>query len=199
MNYEIKPLSCNPKELTGLSERLIVSHYDNNYGGAVNRLNNIVDNLNKLNVVDTPSFVLNGLKREELIAINSMILHELYFDSLGGTGLINEKLSVALTRDFGSVDHWSAEFTAMGKALSGGSGWVLLTYSQRNNRLMNQWASDHAHMLAGGTPILALDMYEHSYHMDYGTKAGAYVDAFMKNIDWSKVARRYACAANVAQ
>src|SRR3546814_10572970 len=96
---------------------------------------------------------------------------------------------------FGSVDRWRAEFTAMGKALGGGSGWVLLTHSPRDNRLINQWASDHAHTLAGATPILALDMYEHSYHMDYGAKAGAYVDAFMQNIHWPKVAQRYARSA----
>src|SRR3546814_7402106 len=59
---------------------------------------------------------------------------------------------------------------SMGKALGGGSGWVLLTHSPRDNRLINQWASDHAHTLAGATPILALDMYEHSYHMDYGDR-----------------------------
>src|SRR3546814_3428822 len=80
----------------------------------------------------------------------------------------------------------------MGKALGGGSGWVLLTHSPRDNRLINQCASDHAHTPAGATPILALDMYEHSYHMDYGATAGAYVDAFLQNIHWPKVAQRYA-------
>src|SRR5205085_1923289 len=77
---------------------------------------------------------------------------------------------------------WRAEFTAMGKALGGGSGWVLLVWSERCARLVNQWAADHTHALAGATPILALDMYEHSYHIDYGAKAAAYVDAFMENI-----------------
>ncbi|MCA3186545.1 MAG: Fe-Mn family superoxide dismutase, partial [Cupriavidus sp.] len=90
---------------------------------------------------------------------------------------------------------WQAEFTAMGKALGGGSGWVLLTYSPRDGRLVNQWASDHAHTLAGATPILALDMYEHSYHMDYGAKAAAYVDAFLPNISWQRVATRFAATA----
>ncbi|HEX6064451.1 MAG TPA: Fe-Mn family superoxide dismutase, partial [Longimicrobiales bacterium] len=78
----------------------------------------------------------------------------------------------------------------MGKALGGGSGWVLLTYSPRDGMLMNQWASDHAHTLAGATPLLALDMYEHAYHMDYGAKAAAYVDAFMQNISWQSAAQR---------
>jgi Fe-Mn family superoxide dismutase len=74
--------------------------------------------------------------------------------------------TAAIVRDFGSFDRWRAQFIAMGKALGGGSGWVLLSYSQREDRLVNQWAADHCHTLAGGQPILALDMYEHSYHID---------------------------------
>ena len=72
----------------------------------------------------------------------------------------------------------------MGKALGGGSGWVLLSWSPRDKRLVNQWAADHCHTLAGGQPILALDMYEHSYHIDYGAKAATYVDTFMTAIRW---------------
>ena len=77
----------------------------------------------------------------------------------------------------------------MGKAQGGGSGWVLLTWSPRDRKLLNQWAMDHTTTLAGGCPILALDMYEHSYHIDYGAKAAAYVDAFMAAINWPIVAR----------
>ncbi|KAF7962127.1 superoxide dismutase [Cupriavidus sp. UYMU48A] len=192
MTYQMKPLACDPTSPPGLSEKLIVSHYENNYGGAVKRLNAITAELAALDVATAPVFVLNGLKREELIATNSMILHEVYFDSLGDGGPLEGDLKAAIERDFGSVTRWQAEFTAMGKALGGGSGWVLLTYSARDGRLVNQWASDHAHTLAGATPVLALDMYEHSYHMDYGAKAAAYVDAFMQNIHWKHVAARLA-------
>lgn len=194
MTYEMKPLACDPRKLSGLSEKLIVSHYENNYGGAVERLNTIAAELAVLEMATTPAFMLNGLKREELIAANSMILHEVYFDSLGDGGPLDSALKTAIELDFGSIDRWRAEFTAMGKALSGGSGWVLLSYSPRDGRLVNQWASDHAHTLAGGTPILALDMYEHSYHMDYGAKAAAYVDAFVQNVNWQRVANRLATA-----
>jgi Fe-Mn family superoxide dismutase len=194
MTYQTKPLTCDPTRLPGLSEKLIVSHYENNYGGAVKRLNAITEEFAALDVATAPVFVLNGLKREELIAMNSMILHEVYFGSLGDGGTLEGDLKDAVERDFGSVARWRAEFTAMGKALGGGSGWVLLSYSPRDGRLVNQWASDHAHTLAGGTPILALDMYEHSYHMDYGAKAAAYVDAFMQNVHWAHVAERLAAA-----
>jgi len=189
MAYEVKALSCDPKKLKGLSERLIVSHWENNYGGAVKRLNAITTYLAGVDFATAPVFVINGLKREELIATNSMILHELYFEGLGDNGAPDTALRDALTRDFGSFDRWRTEFVAMGKAMGGGSGWVLLTYSHRDRRLANQWAADHTHNMAAGTPILALDMYEHSYHIDYGAAAVKYVDAFMDNINWANVVR----------
>jgi superoxide dismutase, Fe-Mn family len=200
MTYMVKPLSCEATKLKGLSEKLIVSHWENNYGGAVRRLNAITAQLAGLDFTAAPVFVINGLKREELIATNSMILHELYFDSLGGDGISGGAIDEALARDFGSVDRWRAEFVATGKALRGGSGWMLLTFSHRDRRLMNQWAADHTHALAGGTPILALDMYEHSYQLDYGASAERYVDAFMDNIDWAHVAQlHHAHALSEAQ
>jgi len=191
MTYTMKPLSCDPKRLKGLSEKLIVSHYENNYDGAVRRLNAITAQVASLDFASAPVFVINGLKREELIAANSMILHELYFDSLGGERKPDKALREVLVRDFGSIERWRGAFVAMGKALGGGSGWVLLTYSHRDARLVNQWAADHTCSLAGSTPLLALDMYEHAYHIDYGASAAAYVDAFMQNIRWENVAHLY--------
>lgn len=186
--YAIKPLPFDPKSITGLPERLLVSHHDNNYAGAVRRLNAIGVQLAALDYSKAPVFEVNGLKREELIAMNSMILHELYFDSLGPAGTLTGALAQAVARDFGSAERWRAEFSAMGRALGGGSGWVLLTYSPRDKRLVNQWAADHTMTVANGRPVLALDMYEHSYHMEYGANAGAYVDAFMQAIRWNNVA-----------
>src|SRR5882724_8874751 len=188
MEYAIKKLSFDPAKVKGLSEKLLVSHYENNYSGAVKRLNAITAQLAALDVASAPVFVVNGLKREELIAMNSMIIHELYFDSLAGEGDPTGSLAEAINRDFGSLARWKAEFSATGKALGGGSGWVLLTWSPRDKRLINTWAADHTHSLSNGRPILALDMYEHAYHMDYGAKAAAYVDGFMQGIRWSNAA-----------
>jgi len=172
-----------------MSERLIVSHYENNYGGAVKRLNLIDEQLAELDYAKAAGFLINGLKREQLVAMNSMILHELFFDGLGNQSEPGPNLRDALARDFGSFERWRSEFVAMGKALGGGSGWVLLSWSPRDRKLLNQWASDHCHTLAGGTPILALDMYEHSYHIDFGAKAASYVDTFMDVIRWKNVER----------
>jgi Fe-Mn family superoxide dismutase len=116
-----------------------------------------------------------------------MILHELFFDGLGDASEPGSQLREALMRDFGSVGRWQGEFTAMGKALGGGSGWVLLSWSPHDRKFVNQWASDHCHTLAGGIPILALDMYEHSYHIDFGAKAAGYVDTFMNVVNWRNV------------
>jgi Fe-Mn family superoxide dismutase len=195
MTYTMKPLGCDPQRIKGMSEKLIVSHYENNYGGAVKRVNLIAEQLAGLDFNTAPNFLINGLKREELIATNSTILHELFFDGLGDQSAPGRDLGGALARDFGSVDRWRAEFIAMGKALAGGSGWVLLSWSPRDRKLVNQWAADHCHTLAGGQPILALDMYEHSYHIDYGAKAATYVDTFMGAIRWSNADRLYASLA----
>jgi Fe-Mn family superoxide dismutase len=191
MSYDIKPLPFDPKNIKGLSEKLLISHYENNYSGAVKRLNTLTAQLAELDFAKAPVFTINGLKREELIASNSMILHELYFDGLGGGGAPTGTLADAITRDFGSIERWRTEFSAMGKAIGGGSGWVLLTWSPRAGKLVNQSATDHTTTLAGGRPILALDMFEHSYHIDYGAKSAAYVDAFMDVIRWDNPATLY--------
>jgi Fe-Mn family superoxide dismutase len=120
-----------------------------------------------------------------------MILHEVYFDTLGSGDGPHGGLSEAITRDFGSLDRWRSEFSAMGKAQGGGSGWVILSYSPRDKRLVNQWAADHTTTLAGGRPLLVLDMYEHAYHMDYGAAATRYVDVFMEAIRWDNAVKLY--------
>ena len=96
-------------------------------------------------------------------------------------------MSEALARDFGSVQRWRTEFSAMGYALGGGSGWVLLSWMPRDGRLINQYASEHSQAIASGIPVLALDMYEHAYHIDFGANATAYVDTFLRNVDWQAV------------
>jgi len=185
MRYQLTPISTRPWLLNGLSLRLIESHYENHYGGALRRLNAITEQLESLDFDNTPGYVLNSLKREELIALNSTLLHELYFASMAfGDGRPTEIIAQALTRDFGSVDRWRSEFVAMAKGLAGGSGWVLLVYVPRDRRLINQYAGDHGQTTAGGIPILALDMYEHAYHIDFGANAQAYIDTFQRNIDW---------------
>jgi Fe-Mn family superoxide dismutase len=171
MTFDPKPLSFDPKAIKGISEKVLVSHYDNNYVGAAKRLNAIGAQLAEHDFGRAPNFVINGLKREDLIPADSMILHEIYFEGLGGGGSPGGALADAITRDFGSLDRWRTQFSAMGKAEGGGSGWVILAYSPRDKRLVNQWAVDHTTTLEGGRPVLVLDMYEHAYHMDYGAVA----------------------------
>ncbi|HKR93056.1 Fe-Mn family superoxide dismutase [Novosphingobium sp.] len=186
-----QPLPFDPKGIAGLSEKLLVSHHDNNYVGAVKRLEAISAQLSALDPATAPGFQLNGLKREELMAWNSMILHELYFSGLGAPNRPDHALAAAIELDFGSDSGWRGEFAGMGKALAGGSGWVVLSWSHRDRRLMNQWAADHTMALANATPILVLDMYEHAYAIDYGAKAAAYVDAFMGTVNWTAANSRF--------
>jgi Fe-Mn family superoxide dismutase len=199
MQYQLAPLYCRPWTLNGISARLIESHYENNYGAALNRLNSISQEIEQFDFSNASEQSLVRLKRDEIAALNSTLLHELYFASLGGDGrVLPDALASAIAKDFGSVDRWRQEFVGIAKGLAGGSGWVLLTYVPRDGRLINQIASDHAQSVAGGMPVLALDMYEHAYHLEFGANASAYIAAFMRNIDWSAVKLRYEDAIKVA-
>src|SRR3954451_23895161 len=157
MRYQLKPIFCRPWTLNSLSPRLIESHYENHYGGALRRLNSITEKLESLEFAKTPGYVINGLKREELTALNSTLLHELYFASLGVAPVAKGRnlprpagaLAEALVGDFGSFERWRDEFVAMGNALAGRAGWVLLVYLPRDQRLINQYASEHMPAIAG--------------------------------------------------
>ena len=177
--------------LPGLSRNLLENHHTANYGGAVRRLAAIRADLAASDRAAMPGYRLNGIKREELIAWNSKTLHEIYFSGLGAPVAPSPLLALAIERDFGSFAAWSTEFAAMGKALGSGSGWVLLTWSLADHRLANIWASDHSLGLAAGVPLVALDMYEHAYALDYGPRAGAYVDAVLQLLDWRAASARF--------
>lgn len=192
MRYQIAPLFCRPWTINGMTPRLIESHYENNYGGAVVRLNAIADELAAHDPQTTPAHVINRLKQEEMAALNSTLLHELYFASLGGDGrAVPEAMANAITRDFGSVDRWRHEFVALANAFAASAGWVLMSWVPRDGRLINQSISEASAGVAGAIPILALDMYEHAYHLDFGANPAAYIATFMRNIDWSAVQGRY--------
>jgi Fe-Mn family superoxide dismutase len=198
LRYNIAPLYCRPWTLNGITPRLIESHYENDYGSALNRLNAIAEELEALDLATTSARVISRLKRDEATALNSTLLHELYFASLGGDGrALPDEMASAIAHDFGSVRRWRQEFIALAEGLAGGSGWVLLTYVPRDSRLVNQSAADHSQNICGGIPILAIDMYEHAYHLDFGANATAYVAAFMRNIDWDAVQTRYRNAVRV--
>lgn len=189
-----KPLVFNPKKLDGISEKMIVSHHDNNYIGAVKRARAIEEKIVALDSSANP-FELGSLKREQMVALNSMVIHEYYFDALGAAGAMDTKLKIMIEASFRSVAEWEAEFKKMGLSLAGGSGWILLVYNERIKRLENVWMWDHLHGLWDSKIILALDMYEHSYQMDFGANAKGYIDAFFKNINWNVVNSRVSAIA----
>lgn len=201
MRHTVQPISFKPHNLNGLSEQPMIQHYQDIYGSDVQRANAIEAQLAAIDRANLPAdFDVSRLKRNQLLTLNSMKLHEVYFDSLGGSGEPEGAFADALTRDFGSVTDWRAEFTAMAKALSAQqrSGWVVLSlYSPLDRaRLINQWTADGADCLAGAAPVLAIDLYEHAYCHDFGTDVGAYVEAFMSNVHWTRVANRYSRLAD---
>lgn len=177
--------------LKGLSEKLIQSHWENNYTGAVNALNLVRGRLAQaVSDTNTPPYLYNGLKREQLFRTGSVVLHELYFANLGGDGKAGADLRTRIARSFGTFDAWESEFRKIALGLGGGSGWVVLGFNDQLNLLENYWMADHATGPVGTKPVLVLDMYEHAFHMDYGAAAAKYIDAFFANINWDAVAKR---------
>ena len=185
------PLPFDPGALHGISEKLIQSHWENNYGGASKALNTVRSKLSQaLSDPDTPAYVYNGLKREQAIRTGSVVLHELYFANLGGVGKAPADIRTRLGAAFGSYDNWESEFRKIGQGLGAGSGWVVLGYNEHLKLLENYWLADHATNPAHTKPILVMDMYEHAYQMDYGAAAAKYIDAFFANIEWESVIAR---------
>lgn len=188
---EPKPLPFRSSSLKGLSSGLIESHWSNNYGGSVRALNETNRRLAEaLADPGLPAFTYNDLKREHLMRTGSVVLHELYFGNLGGDGNASAGLRSLIGQAFGSYDRWESEYRRIAAGLGGGCGWVVLGYNRQFEALENYWMADHMHFPAATEPLLVMDMYEHSYHMDYGAATARYIDAFFANIQWDAVAAR---------
>ena len=186
-----KPLPFDAAKLTGISEKLIKSHHENNYTGAVNALN-IVENRLAALMKDKgiPGYIYGDLKRQELIRTGSVVLHEKYFANLGGNGKADGNALKMIRQWFGSYEAWEAEFKRTGIALGGGSGWTVFAFNVHTREFHNYWSSDHTNSAPFTVPLLVLDMYEHAYQMDYGAAAAKYIDAFMTNVNWEEVNKR---------
>jgi Fe-Mn family superoxide dismutase len=183
------PLPFAPGALNGISERMIVSHHDNNYAGAVRNLNVIEEQLRAIDGT-TPPPVVVALRERELTFRNSKTLHEAYFANLGGNGQRSGDIETALTQAYGSSGRWEEHFRFTATGLAGGSGWVVLAYELDSGLLRTAWSGGHTQAVVGGVPLVVLDMYEHSYQMDFGAAAARYIDAFFVNLNWDEVNAR---------
>jgi superoxide dismutase, Fe-Mn family len=182
-------LPFDPTRVPGLSEKLLRSHWENNYGGAVKNLAKTREQLGAVNR-DTPPMLVAGLMERELTFRNSVVLHELYFGNLGGTGAPAGAVARALNASFGSLARFEELFRLACAGLYGGSGWVVLAFDERSRDLRLSWSGHHTQAVAAAAPLLVCDMYEHSYALDFGAAAARYVDAFWKNVDWTVVEQR---------
>jgi Fe-Mn family superoxide dismutase len=187
--HVVVPLPFDPARIRGLSERLLLSHHENNYGGAVRNLNRTREQLAAL-PADAAPFLVAGLRERELTFRNSAALHELYFGNLGGEGRIAGTIGAALAAGWGSAEACVVELRAAAMGLAGGSGWALLTLDLRSRALAVFASGHHTQAPADAHPLLVLDMYEHAFHLDYGAAAAKYLDAFFANVDWQIVESR---------
>jgi Fe-Mn family superoxide dismutase len=191
--HVVQPLPFDPAKLNGLSERMLRSHHEKNYAGAVKNLNEVERQLSTISK-QTAGFAIAGLRERELTFRASKLLHEQYFGSLGGDGRRAGGIEQALREAYGTSARWEEHFRLTGGALSGGSGWVILAYELDSGALRTFWSGHHTQALSLTVPLLVMDMYEHAYHMDFGAAAASYVDAFFANIAWDAVDRRYGAA-----
>ncbi len=165
------------------------------YQGYVKHANHILGLIQELQKdTEKHAYAINELRRRFSFEWGGMRNHEYYFESLTGGPLPlspQSTLSVALSEEFGDFETWLSNFKAL--ALTRGIGWAMLSYDQKTKRLMQTWVDEqHLGQLIDTKPILALDMWEHSFVADYlpsGKKQ--YVEDFFKNINWSIIENNF--------
>lgn len=178
---------------SGFSDTLLKNHFTL-YQGYVTNTNKLLDALRQMAAdgkETTPEFA--ELKRRFGWEFNGMRLHEFYFGNMNKGGVAidtGSALYKKLVEDFGSYEAWEKDFRSCG-ALRG-IGWVILYHDKEAGRMFNVWINEHdVGHLAGATPLLVLDVFEHAYMIDYGLKRADYLAAFMAAIDWAAVAGRW--------
>jgi Fe-Mn family superoxide dismutase len=189
MAHELKKLPYAYDALKGISKEVVTWHHDTHHKGYVDKRNEIEE---KLKSADRSSANANyseygELKRRETFNASGMILHEIYWDVMGGDGKIDENLSVVkkIKEDFVSLNAWQEDFVACAKA---SLGWTILCYDPSDGKLHNYLCDFHNNgAVWGAIPLLPIDVWEHAYYRDYGPKRPGYVDAFLENVNWSKV------------
>ncbi|MBI3292381.1 MAG: superoxide dismutase [Elusimicrobia bacterium] len=194
MAYEPKKYPLEGK-CEGLSDNQIQQHRDILYVGYVNKLNEITTGLEKADrsKANATYSEFGELKREETFALNGTVLHEFYFENLGGKGSRpGKETTTLLNRDFGSYEKWLEDFKACGICAR---GWAVLCFNFYDNKLHNYvMDTHHFHVPFFVWPLLVLDVYEHAYTIDYGVKRAPYLETFFKNINWNVVEQRLVTA-----
>jgi Fe-Mn family superoxide dismutase len=181
----------------GLSNQLLNNHFTlyNGYVANTNKLMDELAELEKQGKAGTPQYA--EMKRRLGWEFNGMRLHELYFGNMvkGGSALdTNSKFSAKIAENFGSVENCAKQFKTVGAMR--GIGWTILYYDPAGKKLINTWIGEHdTGHLAGATPILIMDVFEHAFMVDYGLKRGDYIETFFKAIDWAAVAKRFDAAS----
>lgn len=196
-NHTVVPLPFAAGSLNGLSEKMISSHHENNYGGAVKNLNRVEQELAQI-TAETPPFVVAALRDKELTFRNSKTLHEAYFKNLGGNGKRSGAIEPALAQAYGTTARWEQQMRATASGLGGGSGWAILALELDTGALRTFASGNHTQVLAMSVPLLVMDLYEHSYQIDFGAGVARYIDAFFANVNWDEVNRRLERAQRLA-
>ncbi len=190
--YKAKDLPYAPGSVAGISDKTMTIHHDKLYVGYVTKKNEIQEKLESVDLesANATYSALRALKAEETFAVNGVYLHEVYFDILGGDGTPSGKLKARIEQDFGSYEQWEAMFKACGLAAR---GWVVLAWDTHEERLRVYTGDTHNQGgVWGSIPLITLDVFEHAYFIDYGSDRKAYIEAFMKSLNWATANKRFA-------
>lgn len=193
--HQVRPIPFKAHKIEGFTPENLERHFEIKYGGAILRLNQI-----ELSIAANNQVYDEALRLQQLLLLNSIMLHENYFDSIGedgGVELDNVELIHALTASFGGVAQWQAEFRLL--ADSAGAGWVVLAWSERFKRLVNVRSVSDAQVLVGSIPLLVLDMAEHAYSHDFGSDRMSYYGAFINSVNWARVSDRFQLAVGATR
>lgn len=188
--YEAKPLPFK-KSLIGISDKTIQIHHDKLYVGYVTKKNEIEEKLKKVDVTTANQSYsdLRALKDGETFAVNGVYLHEHYFNVLGGDGKASGALMKQLEKDFGSYGAWEAMFKACGMAAR---GWAVTAWDTMDGKIKIFIGDAHNQGgVWGAMPLIVLDVYEHAYFIDYGSDRKAYIEDYMKNLNWKAANAMY--------
>ena len=186
---EVKKLSF--QNLIGISEKTISIHHDKLYAGYVQKWQEIQEKLKTIDKASANATFsdLRELKLEESFAANAIILHEAYFDILGGRGKMEGEIVKAIEKDFGSFEKWLEDFKALGLC---SRGWTVLGYDFNDGKLRNFLLDAHNfYGIWGASPILVLDMYEHAYFIDFGADKKSYIETFFQNLNWQVINKKF--------
>lgn len=193
MAHVLKELPWDPKKVTCVSQQVVQWHHGMHHAGYVKKRNEIEEKIEKFDKAAANANYSDWgeLKRRETFNAAGMILHEIYWENMGGDGKhdMDSEIIKAIIHSFGSFEKWKEDFVATAKA---SLGWAILCWDPSDGKMHNFLVDFHNNgAVWGSVPLVAIDVFEHAYYHDYGPDRAKYIEAFLNNLDWHAINERF--------